>query len=201
MSPQYLGLGGSYITGTIPSWIGRLSALSYLEMQYSSLSGTIPSALGMLQNLQQLYLGQSFINNNNNNNNNMNNNMNMNNNNNGQRMMMSVFSQGYLTGTIPPQLGWLSRLQALDVGGNLLTGPIPTSLGYLNSLSTMSLTQSYPSDQRNGVCVQGVNGECAPGGLTLSNNFLTGTVAGALKALTMSPDGTSPGPAAIDGTY
>ena len=44
-----------------------------------------------------------------------------------------------LIGTIPPELGRLSRLQELRLDGNSLTGIIPPELGRLSSLQGLSL--------------------------------------------------------------
>ena len=45
----------------------------------------------------------------------------------------------FLSGTIPPQLGNLSALTKLDLGGNRLTGNIPTQLAHLSRLVTLRL--------------------------------------------------------------
>ena len=44
-----------------------------------------------------------------------------------------------LTGTIPTELGSLSNLERLDLGGNQLTGTIPVELGSLSSLERLDL--------------------------------------------------------------
>ena len=50
-----------------------------------------------------------------------------------------VLSRHELTGTIPPELGNLSELTALQLNGNNLTGGIPAELGNLSSLTTLNL--------------------------------------------------------------
>ena len=42
-----------------------------------------------------------------------------------------------MTGEIPDELGSLTSLTILALGGNELTGPIPTELGNLTSLTTL----------------------------------------------------------------
>ncbi len=48
-----------------------------------------------------------------------------------------------LTGSIPPELGNLTRLRELDLGWNSLTGPIPPELGNLTSLRELELSSNY----------------------------------------------------------
>ena len=49
-----------------------------------------------------------------------------------------------LTGSLPPELGTLSRLRSLAAAGNSgLTGPIPPELGNLANLETLSLQQNW----------------------------------------------------------
>lgn len=40
-----------------------------------------------------------------------------------------------ITGTIPPVVGKIEKLQTLDLSNNKLTGEIPTSLGDLKNLN------------------------------------------------------------------
>ena len=49
-----------------------------------------------------------------------------------------------LTGSLPPELGNLSRLRSLEAAGNSgLTGPIPPELGRLANLETLSLQENW----------------------------------------------------------
>ena len=47
-----------------------------------------------------------------------------------------------MTGEIPTELGNLSNLETLDLGGNQLTGEIPTELGSLSNLQGLYLYAS-----------------------------------------------------------
>ncbi len=49
-------------------------------------------------------------------------------------------SHNQLTGAIPPQLGQLGQLQHLNLGHNWLTGPIPPQLGQLGQLRSLNLS-------------------------------------------------------------
>ncbi len=101
-----------------------------------------------------------------------------------------------LTGSIPPELGNLSRLTALDLGVNQLTGTIPLELGNLSSLTEMNfsynqLTGNIPSELGNLSSLTGLylsvnqlTGNIPPElgnlssltGLNLFNNQLTGSI-------------------------
>ena len=52
------------------------------------------------------------------------------------------FSQNGLAGPIPPELGSLSNLQSLSLGGNQLAGPIPPDLGSLSNLQRLDLSEN-----------------------------------------------------------
>ena len=49
------------LTGTIPSELGQLTALSLLNLSLNLLTGQIPSELGMLVNLQEITLYRNII--------------------------------------------------------------------------------------------------------------------------------------------
>jgi Leucine-rich repeat (LRR) protein len=85
-----------------------------------------------------------------------------------------------LTGTIPPELGNLTALWGLDLGGNQLIGSIPPALGNLTALqglylSTNQLTGSIPPALGNLTALQG---------LYLYENQLTGSIPPELGNLT-----------------
>ena len=69
----------------------------------------------------------------------------------GGRVTGVVLDSVNLRGTIPSELGDLSRLRRLDLGNNSLTGTIPSALGDLSSLGLLyltgnSLTGAIPSE-------------------------------------------------------
>ncbi|HEY9623287.1 MAG TPA: DUF4347 domain-containing protein [Crinalium sp.] len=109
---SYLDLGSNQLNGTIPSELGNLSNLNYLGLNANQLSGTIPISLGSLSNLNVLNLGEN-----------------------------------QLSGAIPTELGNLSHLSFLNLGTNNLTGSIPSELGNLNYLLSLYLdTNSLGGD-------------------------------------------------------
>jgi len=78
------------LSGEIPSEIGNLTSLNVLNLQSNRLTGEIPSWIGNLTNLTQLYLYSNL-----------------------------------LTGEIPPEIGSLTNLSSLVLSNNQLTGEIP----------------------------------------------------------------------------
>ena len=85
-----------------------------------------------------------------------------------------------LTGSIPPELGNLSRLDILNLSSNHLTGPIPPELGNLSSISVLalphnSLTGSIPPELGQLTNLEFLN---------LGDNDLTGAIPTELGQLT-----------------
>ncbi|KAG6576845.1 Receptor-like protein EIX2, partial [Cucurbita argyrosperma subsp. sororia] len=83
----------------IPSFLGSMVSLRYLDLSYSSFGGLIPHELGNLSNLNHLDLG------------------------------------GHLT----DQIAKLRNLSVIDLSINSITGPIPESIGNLSSLTTLNI--------------------------------------------------------------
>ena len=101
---EFLDLIRNQLTGPIPSELGHLSNLTNLILDRNGLTGPIPAELGNLSNLEFLDL-----------------------------------TKNQLTGPIPPELGNLSNLEFLDLFRNQLTGPIPPELGNLSNLTNLIL--------------------------------------------------------------
>ncbi|REA60915.1 hypothetical protein DSL64_13520 [Dyadobacter luteus] len=133
----FLNLIANNLTGNIPAEIGNLIGLTGLNMYQNALSGNIPWQLGNLVLLRSLSLNSN-----------------------------------QLTGSIPTQLGSLSQLTRLDLSTNNLSGSIPLSLTSLSQLKGLSLdynqlTGSIPAEIGNLSNMQS---------LWLNNNHLTGSV-------------------------
>eukprot|EP00752_Nemacystus_decipiens_P009015 g8047.t2 len=103
-----LDLTGNKLSGEIPRDLGKLRALKHLMMPHNELSGTIPPELGRLVALQRLSLAGN-----------------------------------YLTGRIPAELGELASLERLNLYANGLTGDIPPELGNLRSLQRLYLSENH----------------------------------------------------------
>ena len=156
-----LSLRGIYLQGEIPSEIGKLTNLEYIDLYDNQLTGEIPAELGNLSNLKRLDLGSNYLT--------------------GEipselgnlsNLKRLNLGSNQLTGSIPSELGNLSSLDYLDLCGNLLVGEIPIEIGKLIDLEELLL------------CVNILTGEIPAelGKLTnLKNldlylNFLTGQI-------------------------
>ncbi|CAM9385523.1 unnamed protein product [Ectocarpus fasciculatus] len=85
-----------------------------------------------------------------------------------------------LTGSIPKELGALTRLENLNLGGNQLTGAIPMELGALTKISNLYLTRN----NLTGSIPKELGALTNLMWLYLGNNQLTGSIPKELGALT-----------------
>ena len=99
----WLNLGANQLT-SIPPEIGNLTKLTALWLDGNSLTGAIPSEIGNLTNLASLKL-----------------------------------SDNNLTGTIPSIIGNLTNIVNLQLNNNQLSGIIPGTLCNLTNLSSINL--------------------------------------------------------------
>ncbi len=134
---RWLNLGGNRLTGGIPKELGSLANLLSLSLSLNRLTGGIPEELGSLANLQGLDL---WVN--------------------------------QLTGGIPEELGSLANLTGLFLHNNQLTGTIPTELGDLSNLQSLLLS----SNQLTGAIPPELGDLSNLRELLLSSNQLTGAI-------------------------
>ncbi|XP_077221776.1 putative receptor-like protein kinase At3g47110 isoform X2 [Tasmannia lanceolata] len=129
----YFTLGRNQISGSIPSGIENLVALTALGMEENSLTGIIPFGIGKLKNLVRLALNQNELF--------------------GQippsignitRLSELFLFRNNLEGSIPSSLGNYRYLNVLELNENNLSGTIPIQILTLSSLS-ISLQLSYNS--------------------------------------------------------
>ena len=131
----FLQLGSNSLTGSIPAELGNLTKLTYLYLGDNSLTGSIPSELANLADLSTLHLGHNE-----------------------------------LSGGIPPTLGNLVNLTRIYLNNNSLNGRIPATLGSLSNLTYLSLSEnllSGPIPSELGNLTDLIH-------LTLNNNFFSG---------------------------
>ncbi|KAG2613887.1 tyrosine-sulfated glycopeptide receptor 1-like [Panicum virgatum] len=143
-----LNLAENRLTGPIPSWIGSLKKLYYVDLSGNQLSGEIPPSLTELplltseQAMADFRPGHMPLT------------FSLTPDNGaasrqgrGYYQMSGVaatlnFSNNYLTGTIPREIGQLVTLQVLDVGSNNLSGGIPPELCNLARLQVLILRRN-----------------------------------------------------------
>ena len=126
---SYLDLSQNKLEGTVPSEMGLLAGLVVLDLHNNNLGGKLPTELGQLSHLRYLYLhlnslegklptelglmvglGWLFV------------------------------SKNSLTGYLPTQLGLMSKeLLSLNVNGNFVSGTIPKEIGQLTRLFQLDL--------------------------------------------------------------
>ena len=108
---SYLDLSSNSIRGSIPSTVGLLSQLNYLNVQQNELTGSLPATLGMLSLLETMAL-----------------------------------SYNAFTGSFPTPVGTWSNLKALYLSSTLLTGSLPLEIceSGLKNLSVTSTIKCYP---------------------------------------------------------
>ena len=163
---RWLDLSGNRLTGGIPKELGNLSNLLSLSLSGNRLTGGIPEELGSLANLQGLDLWGNQLT--------------------GEipkelgnlsNLTWLWLHVNQLTGEIPPELGGLSNLESLDLSDNRLTGEIPKELGNLSNLQSLDL-----SDNRlTGSIAKELGNLSNLQKLYLGGNLLTGCVPDGLR--------------------
>jgi hypothetical protein len=103
---KFLDLGGNKFEGEIPTSLGDLGRLTSLVLSNNRLFGSIPPELSKLKSLKSLYL-----------------------------------SNNLLTGTLPASLSSIRKMQWLAISQNRLTGTIPQSYSVFLD-STMELHEN-----------------------------------------------------------
>ena len=132
----YLDLSDNQLSGTIPSEIGAMTSLTNLNLYKNQLTGTIPSEIRAITSLDYLSL-----------------------------------SWNQLTGTIPSEIMALTNLAVWHLYMNQLTGTIPSEIGALTSLTSFhlysnKLTGTIPSELSNLKLTS----------MEMYNNSLSGTI-------------------------
>ena len=131
------------LAGTLPTAIGELTEINFLDVSRSRVSGTLPPGLGALQRLQALHaesvrlsgtipseiceLGMLYT-------------LRLGNNN--------------LTGNLPDEIGRLRSLTYLDVYNNSMQGDVPTSIRNLYELRELYLANDHLLPLRKRYCSQ-----------------------------------------------
>uniref|UniRef100_A0A0E0LS89 non-specific serine/threonine protein kinase n=1 Tax=Oryza punctata TaxID=4537 RepID=A0A0E0LS89_ORYPU len=98
---QYLGIGSNNFTGELPEELGNLTKLTQLYIDSSGFSGPFPSTLSKLKNLEKLWA-----------------------------------SDNDFTGKIPDYLGTLTKLEELRIG-DIVNGS--SSLAFISNLTSLNI--------------------------------------------------------------
>jgi hypothetical protein len=164
----WLDFSSNSLTSTIPSEIGLLTQLTVLSFRSNLLTSTIPSEIGLLTQLTYLdFESNSFTSK-------IPSEM---------RLLTQLkgldFESNQLTSTIPSEIGLLTQLTYLDFSFNLLTSTIPNEIGLLSQLTMLYfdrnlLTSTIPSE---------IGLLTKLDWLRFSNNTLKGTMPSSLCSL------------------
>jgi hypothetical protein len=135
------GNKGDKTTGsTIPSEVGLMTQLTYLDFYNNQLNSTIPSEIGLLSNLTLLSIWKNQLT---------------------STIPIQItlltnllyldFLYNQLTGTIPSEMALMTRMVRWDVSNNRLTSTFPSEMGLLTYLTYLSfysdqLTGTIPSE-------------------------------------------------------
>ena len=128
-----ISLPSCNLQGTIPSSLGLLRSLNYIDMYYNNITGTIPSTFGNFSNLSYLRLSDNTIT--------------------GQLPieLLSLHNLSYfyirynhISGSLPNHLfNRLPLLTALDLSYNQLSGHFNTTNEISNTLNELNLEGNY----------------------------------------------------------
>ncbi|KAJ6950968.1 receptor-like protein 9b [Populus alba x Populus x berolinensis] len=160
-----LDLSHNNLTSTIPEWIGRLSNLRFLLLSYNNLEGEIPIQLSRLDQLSlidlshnhlsgsilswmisthpspQLYTSYDYISSSQQSFEFTTKNVSLSYRGDNIWYFIGIdFSCNNFTGKIPPEIGNLSMIKALNLSHNSLTGPIPPTFSNLKEIESLDLS-------------------------------------------------------------
>ncbi len=129
---KYLELTGNQLTDNIPTEIGNLTKLTTLYLNKNQLTGNIPTEIGNLTDLTMLYLDENQLTGS----------ISTEIGNLTNLTKLNLF-KNQLTGNIPIEIGKLTKLTTLYLHNNQLTGQLPLSITNLSNLRFFSLKDNY----------------------------------------------------------
>lgn len=117
---SYLNLSRNQLTGSIPTGVGELTALDTLDLSYNKIEGSIPLGIGNCVSLRILSLSRCGLS--------------------GCICGIDPEKQGERRlGEGSVGLGRLTKLETLRLDGNILEGSVPAELGQLSRLEILQL--------------------------------------------------------------
>ncbi|KAK4858616.1 hypothetical protein QYF36_019449 [Acer negundo] len=200
MKLKFISVFGNRLSGNIPSHLGNITSLTYLDLEANKFSWTVPAQLGQLVNLETLRLSSNSLTGN---------------------LPMELSELKNLTdfrindnnfnGSIPDIFQSWKILERLELQGSGLEGPIPSSIYGLKNLKQLKISdingtnQAFPEIQNLTALIRIILRNCSISGeippyiwgiinlrnLDLSFNNLTGelsnvSIAGSLKFIFLS---------------
>ncbi|TXG47704.1 hypothetical protein EZV62_026998 [Acer yangbiense] len=205
MKLKFISVFGNRLSGNIPSHLGNITSLTYLDLEANQFSGTVPAQLGNLVHLETLRLSSNSLTGN---------------------LPMELSELKNLTdfrindnnfnGSIPDIFQSWKVLERLELQGSGLEGPIPSSIYGLENLKQLKISdingtnQAFPEIQNLTALIRIILRNCSISGeippyiwgiinlrnLDLSFNNLTGelsnvSIAGSLKFIFLSGNSLS----------
>jgi hypothetical protein len=122
------------LSGTIPTWVGKLTELDYMHYDFNDLSGTIPSEFGLLTKLTVLDIDNNKFN--------------------GAiptefglltNMRKFDLDSNELVGSIPTELGLMINLREFDLAENGISGSIPSEIYRLTNIISVEFGKNQLS--------------------------------------------------------
>ena len=104
---EFLNLQGNLISGALPKDLGGWQKLSRLDLSMNSFSNALPSEIGMMTSLTEIYLHDNQF-----------------------------------DSSVPTSFGQLVQLKKVDLGKNDFDGPLPSEIGNLVLLQDLNLTEN-----------------------------------------------------------
>lgn len=160
-SLRELRLSNTILSGSVPSYIGQLTALESLWFDDTRLTGLLPSEVGVLTALTDLRVAHNFVS--------------------GtipseigrlSKLTSLRFGSNNLASTFPTEICLLTHLEKLGVSGNSLSGVIPTEVGMLSQVATFL----FSSNSFSGTIPSEAGHMAALLDLDLSFNALSGSI-------------------------
>ncbi|KAK1581899.1 hypothetical protein Q3G72_010082 [Acer saccharum] len=133
---KLISLFGNRLSGNIPSHLGNITSLIYLDLEANQFSGTVPAQLGKLVNLEILRLSSNRLSGN---------------------LPMELaelknlrdfrINDNNFNGSIPDFIQSWMELKRLEIEGSGLEGPIPSSISVLKNLAQLRISDINGKNQ------------------------------------------------------
>ncbi|KAK9288287.1 hypothetical protein L1049_016738 [Liquidambar formosana] len=158
---SYLNLSYNNFDGQLPSSLSKLEKLNVLVLSDNHFSGSIPSWFGNLTQMSSLFLSSNILS--------------------GQipsslsklhQLKFFGLTKNHFNGSIPAWLGNLTRMSSLYFSFNNFSGPIPSTLGNLTQLSSLY----FSFNNFNGQILSSFSELHQLSILGLSNNQFSGSI-------------------------